>query len=927
MLVGLRQRQQVSTCVRTIKHLRHRATMLVARVSNTPDKNDIVSLEEISHVSRALGSAAELLQDSCTDSEKLRLAILLGCIKHGLRKRSHGFDLASVPRDKLGIEFKLFKDDTEYKDTKLSIRSFMQQEEERGFFWVSPAKKGGPRHVVAHIPAFVAEPTQDVRTLLPYVDWQQELPYNPEQAFPTADDPSYDEDQDVTGAGQITPTSVAPLDPATLMKPVWHPAQDAALLDFIQGSAGPSSNAPGPATKEVLPQLVTTKKQLSRAITLSKQTNRVAIDCEGCQLSHEGRLCLVQVLIPVRASDAQGAKAYNQCFLFDMVKELPGATPFLKQLLENPKIVKVLHDCRQDAAALLVQKGISLRNVYDTQVGYGLVSRWRSQLGSEQTIRRLGLQDLLKHVGLRAHQSKSDVRAMMAQDPDLWQHRPLSTELQQYAAADVSQLLAVADRLFAMLGIVGHEVVKVLSQASCQMKMPVMPGTQVTNLEKLPYNLQTELRFYNNADAVCCAPVFTVLPADEASISAEQPSTDERSNADDMVDILELVPEAIRAAINAHLDSMNSLYPIRVTDIVADVGRPVRLRFDSSQSGSREHSLSVHLDIAEAVQVLRGAQKQLQTGRPADSFAVRNRMSLPSSLHRISAMKGDQGDIQGLTYRIGRHISGVATMLMDKLAELAAPGNAANRQAGSILLLGPPGVGKTTLLRDITRMLADTFQKVVIVVDPSQEIAGGGQVPHSCIGSARRMTGTMKQSKHEVLQEAVTNHGPEVIVVDEVYNAKEVTAIADIARRGVAMVATVHGTTLQTLLENKTLNNLLGGKHEVVVGDHQASNDRKGLSGSRKTRQERREAPLFATVIEVCSHDRWYVYDKVANSVDALLAGKVVTAQLRKYCNGRMVVSSQYVKTAQQPLPVGDGSTVDLDWMDDLFEVAQQDMK
>ncbi|KAL0051883.1 hypothetical protein WJX82_003776 [Trebouxia sp. C0006] len=677
--LGLCHRQwAIINCVETVKRTRHKATMLVARVSNMSDSNDSVSLEEISHVSRALGNAAELLQDTCTDSEKLRLAILLGCIKLGLRKRSRG-----------------------------------------------------------------------------------------------------------------------------------------------------------PATKEVLPQLITTQKQLARAISLSKQTTRVAVDCEGCQLSHEGRLCLV--LIPVKASDAQGAKAHNQCFLFDMVKELPGATPFLKQLIENPRIVKVLHDCRQDAAALLVQKGISLRNVYDTQVAYGLVSCWRSQLGSQQTIRRLGLQDLLKRVGLRAHQSKSDVRAKMAEDPNLWQHRPLASELQQYAAADVSQLLAVADRSSAMLGTVGQEVVRVLSQASCQLKLPVMPGTQVTNLEKLPHNVQTELRFYNNADGVCCDPVFTVLsPADQASISAEHPSTDdfadtpdERSNADDMADILELVPETIRAAINAHLDSMNSLYPIRVTGIVADVGRPVRIRFDSTQKGTREYSLSVDLDIAEAVQALKGAQKQLQTGRPADYFGVRNRMSLRGSLHRISAMKGDQGDIQGLTYRVGRHISGVATMLMDKLAELATAGNAANRQVQSccwvLLVLG--------------RQLCC-------------EIAGGGQVPHSCIGSARRMTGTTKQSKHEVLQEAVTNHGPEVIVVDEVYNAKEVAAMADIARCGVAMVATVHGTSLQTLLDNRTLNNLLGGKQEVIVGDQQASNDRKGPSGTRKTRQERREAPLFATVIE-----------------------------------------------------------------------------
>ena len=200
---------------------------------------------QISHVSRALGNAAELLQDTCTDLEKLRLAILLGCIKLGLRKRSRGFYLASAPMVMLGDDFKSFKDDTQYKNSKLSMTSFMQQEEERAFFWLSPANPHGQRNVFDHIPAFIPEPTQEVRSLLPYVDWQQELPYNPEQAFPTADDPSYDEDQDATAAGQITPSSVAPLDPALVTKPFW---QDAALLNIMQEPADSSTSAPGPAT-------------------------------------------------------------------------------------------------------------------------------------------------------------------------------------------------------------------------------------------------------------------------------------------------------------------------------------------------------------------------------------------------------------------------------------------------------------------------------------------------------------------------------------------------------------------------------------------------------------------------------------------------------------------------------------------------------
>ena len=153
-----------------------------------------------------------------------------------------------LPMVMLGDDFKSFKDDTQYKNSKLSMTSFMQQEEERAFFWLSPANPHGQRNVFAHIPAFIPEPTQEVRSLLPYVDWQQELPYNPEQAFPTADDPSYDEDQDATAAGQITPSSVAPLDPALVTKPFW---QDAALLNIMQEPADSSTSAPGPATKEV----------------------------------------------------------------------------------------------------------------------------------------------------------------------------------------------------------------------------------------------------------------------------------------------------------------------------------------------------------------------------------------------------------------------------------------------------------------------------------------------------------------------------------------------------------------------------------------------------------------------------------------------------------------------------------------------------
>ncbi|KAA6418904.1 MAG: hypothetical protein FRX49_11130, partial [Trebouxia sp. A1-2] len=245
-------------------------------------------------------------------------------------------------------------------------------------------------------------------------------------------------------------------------------------------------------------------------------------------------------------------------------------------------------------------------------------------------------------------------------------------------------------------------------------------------------------------------------------------------------------------------------------------------------------------------------------------------MGVSGCLHRISALKDRQGDVCGLTYRIGRHIPGLADTVIDLVMKVAEH-NAAGRDSGSLLLLGPPGAGKTTLLRDITRQLADIFHKVVIVVDTSDEIAGGGRMAHECIGRARRMGGTAHQSKYEVLEEAVANHGPEVVVIDEIGNAKEVAAVKDIAQRGVKMVATVHGTTLQHMLENPVLNPLVGGKQKMVIGDLAA----------RQTRSERCEAPTFSTIVEIRDRQNWYIHQDVAASVDDILNGSVPSTESR----------------------------------------------
>ncbi|KAL0048425.1 hypothetical protein WJX82_002840 [Trebouxia sp. C0006] len=197
-----------------------------------------------------------------------------------------------------------------------------------------------------------------------------------------------------------------------------------------------------------------------------------------------------------------------------------------------------------------------------------------------------------------------------------------------------------------------------------------------------------------------------------------------------------------------------------------------------------------------------------------------------------------------------------------------------------------PGVGKTTLLRDVTGLLAEGFKKRMVVVDTSNEIGGDGTVPHSCIGRARRMPVVHKSCQHEVLQEAVQNHNPEVIVVDEIGSPAEAAAVRGIAQRGVAMVGTAHGTDLSSLMANPDLNSLIGGIHQVTLSDAEA----KLSNGGSKTRTERKGLPAFSCLVEVLDHNKWRVHLNVAASVDALLANKQPTTQFRVHKEGKLIV-------------------------------------
>lgn len=315
--------------------------------------------------------------------------------------------------------------------------------------------------------------------------------------------------------------------------------------------------------------------------------------------------------------------------------------------------------------------------------------------------------------------------------------------------------------------------------------------------------------------------------------------------ADDLDALLEILPPHVRQPLSQQ-DDLSELL-----EVVLDLGRPPEARFP-------------HREVILNPREVTGEDIDYVTGRISD-FSGDNRAGIERTLHRISAIRNRKERIIGLTCRVGRAIFGTIKVILDLV-----------QSSKSVLLLGRPGIGKTTMLREVARVLADDLEKRVVIVDTSNEIAGDGDIPHPSIGHARRMQVTTPAMQHTVMIEAVENHMPEVIIIDEIGTELEARAARTIAERGVQLVGTAHGNTLENLMANPTLCDLIGGIQAVTLGDEEAKRRR-----TQKTILERMAPPTFDIVVEIQDRDRVAINPDTGKAVDAILHGKLGATEIR----------------------------------------------
>jgi len=319
----------------------------------------------------------------------------------------------------------------------------------------------------------------------------------------------------------------------------------------------------------------------------------------------------------------------------------------------------------------------------------------------------------------------------------------------------------------------------------------------------------------------------------------------EEEITDNLADLLNALPPHLIERLREHDNRA-------LIELVFDLGRKPEARYDWGEQA---------LDEADITR----EDLEYVAGR-IGHFGEDNRAGIERTLHRISAIRNRSGAIVGLTCRIGRAVFGTIAIIQDLV-----------ESGESILILGRPGVGKTTILRETARVLADSLRKRVVVVDTSNEIAGDGDIPHPAIGRARRMQVPRPSEQHAVMIEAVENHMPQVIVIDEIGTELEAQAARTIAERGVQLIGTAHGNSLENLMLNPTLSDLIGGIQSVTLSDEEARR-----RGTQKSVLERKAPPTFTVLVEIQDRDRVAIRSDVGEAVDAILRGNPLGTEVRQ---------------------------------------------
>ena len=323
---------------------------------------------------------------------------------------------------------------------------------------------------------------------------------------------------------------------------------------------------------------------------------------------------------------------------------------------------------------------------------------------------------------------------------------------------------------------------------------------------------------------------------------------------EDLDKLLDNLPFFIKEYLNKHTQKE------KLIEIVMDLGRRPEARFTTGPEYISQKIISWQ-DIE-------------YTTKRISKFSNENRAGIERTLHRISCIRNRQFLINGLTCRVGRAVFGTICLARDLL-----------ESGQSILILGKPGVGKTTIIREIARVLSDEMEKRVIIVDTSNEIAGDSDIPHTGIGRARRMQVSQTDLQHQVMIEAVENHMPQVIIIDEIGTELEALAARTIAEKGVQLVGTTHGNCLENLIKNPPLSDLIGGIQYVTLSDDEAKR-----RGTQKSILERKAYPAFQIAIEINEQSLWTIHENVKDSIDLILRGNLAITQVRQLIRSEKTV-------------------------------------